>query len=85
MKSLDLIDIESEVIGGVDTHQDLHIAAVVTPDGTVLGTASCMTVMLVCMMKKERKNQTLYTLNREEGCLDKGVHFHNQPVSACLS
>ena len=38
MKSLDLI--ESEVVGGVDTHRDLHIAAVVTPDGTALETAS---------------------------------------------
>jgi len=32
--------IEPEVIGGVDTHQDLHTAAVVTPDGTPLGTGS---------------------------------------------
>lgn len=36
MKSLNLI--ESEVIGGVDTHQDMHTAAVVLPDGTPLGT-----------------------------------------------
>lgn len=32
--------IEPEVIGGVDTHQDLHTAAVVSPDGTPLGTGS---------------------------------------------
>ena len=32
--------IEPEVIGGVDTHQDLHYAAVVSPDGTPLGTGS---------------------------------------------
>jgi transposase len=29
---------KNDVIGGVDTHQDLHLAAVVEPDGTVLGT-----------------------------------------------
>lgn len=29
-----------KVIGGVDTHQDLHTAAVVSPDGTPLGTGS---------------------------------------------
>jgi hypothetical protein len=28
---------ERDVIGGVDTHLDLHMAAVVEPDGTVLG------------------------------------------------
>lgn len=28
---------ERHVIGGVDTHRDLHMAAVVEPDGTVLG------------------------------------------------
>ena len=27
-----------QIIGGVDTHQDLHTAAVVSHDGTVLGT-----------------------------------------------
>ncbi|MHB0866809.1 MAG: IS110 family RNA-guided transposase [Thermoleophilia bacterium] len=32
--------IEPEIIGGVDTHQDLHTAAVVTPYGTPLGTGS---------------------------------------------
>lgn len=32
--------IGQEVIGGVDTHQDLHTAAVVSPAGTPLGTAS---------------------------------------------
>ena len=26
-----------QIIGGVDTHQDLHTAAVVSHDGTVLG------------------------------------------------
>ena len=31
------------VIGGVDTHQDLHAAAVVAADGTVLGTESFST------------------------------------------
>lgn len=35
-----LVPIENDVIGGVDTHQDLHSAAVVTIDGTPLGTAS---------------------------------------------
>ena len=29
---------KTDVIGGVDTHLDLHMAAVVEPDGTVLGT-----------------------------------------------
>ena len=29
--------------GGVDTHQDLHTAAVVSHDGTVLGTESFST------------------------------------------
>ena len=29
-----------QIIGGVDTHQDLHTAAVVSHDGTVLGTES---------------------------------------------
>ena len=32
-----------QIIGGVDTHQDLHTAAVVSHDGTVLGTASFST------------------------------------------
>jgi transposase len=32
-----------DVIGGVDTHQDLHLAAVVTADGTVLGTRAFAT------------------------------------------
>ena len=30
----------TEIIGGVDTHQDLHTAAIVNLDGTVLGTES---------------------------------------------
>ena len=33
----------TEIIGGVDTHQDLHAAAIVTLDGTVLGTESFST------------------------------------------
>lgn len=33
----------TEIIGGVDTHQDLHGAAVVNLDGTVLGTKSSST------------------------------------------
>ena len=33
----------TEIIGGVDTHQDLHTAAVVSLDGTVLGTESFST------------------------------------------
>lgn len=41
MKSL--VPMEPEVIGGVDTHQDLHTAAVVTTDGRPLGTASFAT------------------------------------------
>ena len=32
-----------QIIGGVDTHQDLHTAAVVSHDGTVLGTESFST------------------------------------------
>ena len=32
-----------EVVGGVDTHQDLHTAAIVTLEGTVLGTESFST------------------------------------------
>ena len=32
-----------QIIGGIDTHQDLHTAAVVSHDGTVLGTASFST------------------------------------------
>ena len=32
-----------EIIGGVDTHQDLHTAAIVTLDGTVVGTESFST------------------------------------------
>ena len=32
-----------EIIGGVDTHQDLHAAAAVTLEGTVLGTESLPT------------------------------------------
>jgi transposase len=31
------------VVGGVDTHKDLHVAAVVTGDGTMLGTESFST------------------------------------------
>jgi transposase len=31
------------VIGGVDTHKDLHVAAVVDPHGVVLGTESFST------------------------------------------
>ena len=33
----------TEIIGGVDTHQDLHTAAIVTLDGAVLGTESFST------------------------------------------
>ena len=33
----------TQIIGGVDTHQDLHTAAVVSHDGTVLGTESFST------------------------------------------
>ena len=33
----------TEVIGGVDTHQDLHTAAVVSHDGAVLDTESFST------------------------------------------
>ena len=33
----------TEIIGGVDTHQDLHTAAIVNLDGTVLGTESFST------------------------------------------
>ena len=33
----------TEIIGGVDTHQDLHTAAVVSHDGTVLDTESFST------------------------------------------
>ena len=36
-------DERAEVVGGVDTHQDLHTAAIVTPEGTVLGTESFST------------------------------------------
>ena len=32
-----------QIIGGVDTHQDLHTAAIVSHDGTVLGTESFST------------------------------------------
>ena len=32
-----------QIIGGVDTHQDLHTAAVVSHDGTVLGAESFST------------------------------------------
>ena len=32
-----------QIIGGVDTHQDLHTAAVASHDGTVLGTESFST------------------------------------------
>ena len=33
----------TEIIGGVDTHQDLHTAAIVSLNGTVLGTESFST------------------------------------------
>jgi len=33
----------TDVVGGVDTHQDLHTAAVISKDGTVLGTESFST------------------------------------------
>ena len=33
----------TEIIGGVDTHQDLHTAAIVSLDGAVLGTESFST------------------------------------------
>jgi transposase len=33
----------TRVVGGVDTHKDLHVAAVVAGDGTVLGTESFST------------------------------------------
>ena len=33
----------TEIIAGIDTHQDLHTAAVVSLDGTVLGTESFST------------------------------------------
>ena len=33
----------SPVVGGIDTHKDLHMVAVVDADGTVLGTASFST------------------------------------------
>ena len=36
-------DERAGVIGGVDTHQDLHTAAIVTLEGTVLGTESFST------------------------------------------
>ena len=36
-----------QIIGGVDTHQDLHTAAVVSHDGTVLGTESFSTTRAV--------------------------------------
>ena len=32
----------TDVIGGVDTHQDLHTAAIVSSDGAVLGTRLCV-------------------------------------------
>ena len=38
----------TEIIGGVDTHQDLHSAAVVNLDGTVLGTKSFSTDRVGC-------------------------------------
>ncbi len=34
---------ERDVIGGVDTHQDLHMAAVIDTDGTVVGVRSFST------------------------------------------
>ena len=33
----------TEIIAGIDTHQDLHTAAIVNLDGTVLGTESFST------------------------------------------
>jgi transposase len=39
----DLTDRQHGVIGGVDTHKDLHIAAVVTTEGDVLGTQAFST------------------------------------------
>lgn len=38
-----LIPDSSTVIGGVDTHQDLHVAAVVRSDGSLLGSQSFST------------------------------------------
>ena len=39
----DITPSRTEIIGGVDTHQDLHTAAIVTLDGAVLGTESFST------------------------------------------
>ena len=39
----DITPSRTEIIGGVDTHQDLHTAAIVTLDGSVLGTESFST------------------------------------------
>lgn len=39
----DTTPVRTEIIGGVDTHQDLHTAAIVTLDGAVLGTESFST------------------------------------------
>jgi transposase len=50
----------SDVIGGVDTHQDTHTAAVIDPVGRVLGTqqfpaaAGGYTALLACATKASR-------------------------------
>ena len=36
-------DQRSNVVGGVDTHKDMHMAAVITTDGVVLGTEAFST------------------------------------------
>lgn len=41
---MDIMTAENiKIVGGVDTHQDLHTAAIVNLDGAVLGTESFST------------------------------------------
>ena len=46
-----------QIIGGVDTHQDLHTAAVVSHDGTVLGTESFSTTRAGYLSPKQYEDQ----------------------------
>ena len=53
-----------QIIGGVDTHQDLHTAAVVSHDGTVLGTASFSTTRAGCPIPASSGKTQRHRLNR---------------------
>lgn len=84
MKSL--IPIEPEVIGGVDTHQDLHTAAVVTPDGSPLGTGSFPTTRAGyrCLLAWMRSYGNLQRVGVEATGSYGADSFACWPGKACL-